>query len=80
MKWFIVALMFNITPNQEGTDIFAFTQYPFENEILCRAFLKMNRDLSVTIASDEYDGRLVQRVVCVDEVELQLWITGEQSI
>ena len=40
----------------------------------------MNRDLSVTIASDEYDGRLVQRVVCVDEVELQLWITGEQSI
>ena len=80
MKWFIVALMFNATPNQKGTDIFAFTQYPFENEVLCRAFLKMNRDLSVIIASDEYDGRSVQNVVCVDEVELKYWIDGEQSI
>lgn len=80
MKWFIVALMFNSTPNQEGTDIFAFTRYPFENEVLCRAFLKMNRELSVIIASDEYDGRPVQNVVCVDEVELMYWIDGEQSI
>lgn len=80
MKWFIVALMFNVEANQQGTDIFAFTQYPFNNEILCKAFLKMNRALSAKIASDEYDGRPVQNVVCINEVELKYWIDGEQSI
>lgn len=80
MKWFVVALMFNIEPNQEGTDIYAFTKYPFPDEVLCKAFLKMNRDLSVIIASDQYDGRHVKNVVCVDEKKLMSWINGEQSI
>jgi len=80
MKWFVVALMFNIEPNQEGTDIYAFTKYPFPDEVLCKAFLKMNRDLSVIIASDQYDGRHVKNVVCVNEEKLMSWINGEQSI
>jgi len=80
MKWFIVALMFNVEPNQEGTDIYAFTKYPFPDEIMCRAFLIKNRELSATIASDKYNGRPVKNVVCVDEIKLEYWITGEQSI
>ena len=36
MKWFIVALMFNAEPNQVGTDIYAYTAYPFADEILCK--------------------------------------------
>ena len=80
MKWFIVALMFNIEHNQPGTDIYAFTKYPFPDEITCRGFLIKNRELSANIASREYDGRPVQDVVCVDEIKLQYWIDGEQSI
>jgi len=80
MKWFIVAIMFNATPDQVGSDIYAYTQYPFPDEISCRGFLKKNRELSVNIASREYGGRPVQNVVCVDEVKLEYWINGTQSI
>jgi len=80
MKWFVVALMFNIELNQKGTDIFAFTKYPFPDEVMCRAFLIKNRQLSATIASNEYNGRPVKNVVCVDEFKLMKWIDGEQSI
>jgi len=80
MKWFIVALMFNAEPNQQGTDIYAFTKYPFPDEISCRGFLVKNKSLSANIASAEYDGRPVQSVVCVDGIKLQYWIDGEQSI
>jgi len=80
MKWFVVALMFNASPNQVGTDIFAFTEYPFPDEITCGAFLKMNRELSVNIASNQYEGRPVQDVVCVNEVKLEYWINGTKSI
>ena len=80
MKWFIVALMFNVESDQDGTDIFDFTKYPFPDEIICRAFLIKNRELSAAIASKKYDGRPVKNVVCVDEIKLQYWITGEQSI
>ena len=80
MKWFVVALMFNSTPNQVGTDIFGFTQYPFTDEITCRGFLIKNKKLAVTIASAEYEGRPVQNVVCVNEVKLLEWINGTKSI
>lgn len=80
MKWFIVAIMFNISADQEGSDIYAYTQYPFPDEIMCRAFLKKNRELSVNIASSEYEGRPVQNVVCVNEVKLEYWINGTKSI
>lgn len=80
MKWFIVALMFNIESDQEGTDIFAFTKYPFPDEIMCRAFLIKNREMAAKVASEQYDGRPVKNVVCVDEIKLQYWIDGEQSI
>lgn len=80
MKWFIVALMFNIESDQQGTDIFAFTKYPFPDEIMCRAFLIKNREMAAKVASEQYDGRPVKNVVCVDEIKLQYWIDGEQSI
>lgn len=80
MKWFIVALMFNIESDQGGTDIFAFTKYPFPDEIMCRAFLIKNREMAAKVASEQYDGRPVKNVVCVDEIKLQYWIDGEQSI
>jgi len=80
MKWFIVALMFNIESDQQGTDIFAFTKYPFPDEIMCRAFLIKNREMAARVASEQYDGRPVKNVVCVDEIKLQYWIDGEQSI
>ena len=80
MKWFIVALMFNGEPNQVGTDIYAYTAYPFADEILCRAFLKKNRELSVKIASLQWDGRPVEKILCVNEVELASWIDGKESI
>ena len=80
MKWFIVALMFNVEPNQEGTDIYAFTKYPFPDEVMCRGFLSKNRTLASNIASDQYDGRHVKHVVCVNEIKLMSWINGEQSI
>ena len=80
MKWFIVALMFNIESDQQGTDIFAFTKYPFPDEVMCRAFLIKNREMAAKVASEQYDGRPVKNVVCVDEIKLQYWIDGEQSI
>lgn len=80
MKWFVVALMFNIEPYQKGTDIFAFTKYPFPDEVMCRGFLSKNRSLASNIASEQYDGRPVKHVVCVNENKLMNWINGEQSI
>ena len=80
MKWFVVAIMFNATADQIGTDIYGFTGYPFPDEIACKAFLKINKELSVIIASKEYDGRPVQNVVCVNEVKLEYWINGTKSI
>ena len=80
MKWFIVALMFNAEVNQQGTDIYAYTAYPFADEILCRAFLKKNRELAVKIASLQWDGRAVESILCINEIELANWIDGEQSI
>ena len=80
MKWFIVAMMFNNEPNQQGTDIYAYTAYPFPDEIVCRAFLKKNKELAVKIASFQWDGRPVESILCVNEIELANWIDGKQSI
>lgn len=69
MKWFILVIMFN-APTTVGTDIFAFTTYPFPDEWSCRGFLKKNKQLAINLASQEYDGRPVKSVVCIDEVQL----------
>ena len=80
MKWFVVALMFNVEPNQVGTDIYAYTSYPFPDEIVCRGFLIKNKEMATKVASLQWDGRPVKKILCVNEIELANWIDGKESI
>ena len=76
MKWVIVAVMVNLPTDAVGSDVFAFTQFPFPSQLMCETFLKQNRDMVTTISSNKWDGREVKLTVCLDTAQLDNLING----
>ena len=70
MNWIIVAVMISLPNDFTGSDVFAFTQFPFPNRLSCETFLKQNREMVEKISSKEWDGREVGLTLCVDNAQL----------
>ena len=76
MKWVIVAVMVNLPTDTIGSDVFAFTQFPFPSKLMCETFLKKNQTLVTTISSNKWGGREVKLTVCLDTAQLDNLING----
>ena len=70
MNWIIVAVMISLPNDFSGSDVFAFTQFPFPSRLSCETFLKQNREMVEIISSNEWDGREVALTLCVDNAQL----------
>ena len=70
MNFIIVAIMISLPNDFTGSDVFAFTQFPFPSRLSCETFLKQNREMVEIISSSEYNGRDVALTLCVDNVQL----------
>ena len=70
MNFIIVAIMISLPNDFTGSDVFAFTQFPFPSRLSCETFLKQNQQMVEIISSSEYDGRDVALTLCLDNAQL----------
>ena len=76
MNFIIVAIMISLPNDFTGSDVFAFTQFPFPSRLSCETFLKQNQEMVEIISSDEWNGRDVALTLCVDNAQLANLING----
>ena len=70
MNFIIVAIMISLPNDFTGSDVFAFTQFPFPSRLSCETFLKQNQQMVEFISSSQYDGRDVELTLCLDNAQL----------
>ena len=70
MNFIIVVIMISLPNDFTGSDVFAFTQFPFPSRLSCETFLKQNQQMVEIISSSEYDGRDVELTLCLDNAQL----------
>ena len=70
MNLIIVAIMISLPNDFTGSDVFAFTQFPFPSRLSCETFLKQNQQMVEFISSSQYDGRDVELTLCLDNAQL----------
>ena len=76
MNWLIIAVMVSLPNDYTGSDVFAFTQFPFPSHLSCQKFLEDNREMVEIISSNECDGRDVELTLCVDNAQLHNLMKG----
>ena len=76
MNWLIIAVMVSLPNDYTGSDVFAFTQFPFPSHFSCQKFLDDNREMVEIISSNEWDGRDVALTLCVDNAQLHNLMKG----
>ena len=76
MNWLIIAVMVSLPNDFTGSDVFAFTQFPFASHLSCQKFLDENREMVEIISSNEWDGRDVALTLCVDNAQLHNLMKG----
>ena len=76
MNFIIVAIMISLPNDFTGSDVFAFTQFPFPSRLSCERFLKQNQLMVEIISSSEYDGRDVELTLCLDNAQLVNLLKG----
>lgn len=76
MNFIIVAIMISLPNDFTGSDVFAFTQFPFPSRLSCETFLKQNQQMVEIISSSEYDGRDVELTLCLDNAQLVNLLKG----
>ena len=79
MNFIIVAVMLSLPNDFTGSDVFAFTQFPFPSRLSCETFLKQNQEMVEIISSDEWNGRDVALTLCVDNAQLANLINGTST-
>ena len=70
MNFIIVVIMISLPNDFTGSDVFAFTQFPFPSRLSCETFLKQNQQMVEFISSSQYDGRDVELTLCLDNAQL----------
>ena len=76
MNFIIVVIMISLPNDFIGSDVFAFTQFPFPSRLSCETFLKQNQQMVEIISSSEYDGRDVELTLCLDNAQLVNLLKG----
>ena len=76
MNFIIVAIMISLPNDFTGSDVFAFTKFPFPSRLSCETFLKQNQQMVEIISSSEYDGRDVELTLCLDNAQLVNLLKG----
>lgn len=76
MNFIIVVIMISLPNDFTGSDVFAFTQFPFPSRLSCETFLKQNQQMVEIISSSEYDGRDVELTLCLDNAQLVNLLKG----
>ena len=79
MNFIIVAIMISLPNDFTGSDVFAFTQFPFPSRLSCETFLKQNQQMVEFISSSQYDGRDVELTLCLDNAQLINLMKGTAS-
>jgi len=77
MNWLIIAVMVSLPNDYTGSDVFAFTQFPFPSHLSCQKFLDDNREMVEIISSNEWGGRDVALTLCVDNAQLANLMNGD---
>lgn len=65
MKWILVVIMMNLTPMQDGKDLYVLTKPVFSTVEECIYYAQKNRLYIMGLAKENYPEQEIEQAVCV---------------
>jgi len=65
MKWILVVIMMNLTPMQDGKDLYVLTQPVFSTVEECIYYAQVNKLYIMGLVKENYPEQDIEQAVCV---------------